>query len=126
MLTDLGRFYVQISVSILGLNKADTVAKYGEEQVNIWRRSFDVPPPPITPENSYYSAIIDDPIYAGELSKDQFPLFESLKLTIERTLPFWNEKIVPEIKAGKKILIAAHGNSLRGTKINRIWNNCKS
>lgn len=99
---------------LTGLNKADTVAKYGEEQVNIWRRSFDVPPPPITEENPYWSAIIDDPIYQGELSKDQFPLFESLKLTIERTLPFWNDKIVPEIKNGKRILVAAHGNSLRG------------
>lgn len=96
------------------MNKADTVAKYGEEQVNIWRRSFDVPPPPITPENSYYSVIMDDPNYANGPSKDEFPLFESLKLTIERTLPFWNDTIVPQIKAGKSIVIAAHGNSLRG------------
>lgn len=57
---------------------------------------------------------MDDSIYANGPSKDEFPLFESLKLTIERTLPFWNDKIVPEIKAGKSILIAAHGNSLRG------------
>lgn len=90
------------------------MAKYGEEQVQIWRRSFDVPPPPITTENPYYSVIMDDPIYSNGPTKDEFPLFESLKLTIERTLPFWNEKIVPEIKSGKSVLIAAHGNSLRG------------
>ncbi|XP_023012051.1 phosphoglycerate mutase 1 [Leptinotarsa decemlineata] len=99
---------------LTGLNKLDTVAKYGEEQVAIWRRSFDVPPPPITPENPYYETIINDPIYNDGPPKDQFPLFESLKLTIERTLPFWNDCIVPEIKSGKSILIAAHGNSLRG------------
>lgn len=100
------------------MNKSDTVAKYGEEQVNIWRRSFDVPPPAITSENPYYNIILNDPIYANGPPKDAFPVYESLKLTIERTLPFWNEKIVPEIKAGKSILIAAHGNSLRGIYIN--------
>ncbi|XP_050306371.1 phosphoglycerate mutase 1 [Anthonomus grandis grandis] len=99
---------------LTGLNKADTVAKYGEEQVNIWRRSFDVPPPPITPENQYYDTIMNDPIYKDGPSKEEFPLFESLELTIKRTLPFWNDTVVPQLKAGKKILIAAHGNSLRG------------
>ncbi|KAJ8918950.1 hypothetical protein NQ315_016852 [Exocentrus adspersus] len=99
---------------LTGLNKADTVAKYGEEQVQIWRRSFDVPPPAITPENQYYETILNDPIYNEGPPKDQFPMFESLKLTIERTLPFWNETVVPQLKAGKCILIAAHGNSLRG------------
>nr|CAI5859847.1 unnamed protein product [Callosobruchus analis] len=99
---------------LTGMNKADTVAKYGEEQVQIWRRSFDVPPPPITPDNQYYTTIMEDPIYNDGPPKDQFPMFESLKLTIERTLPFWYDSIVPEIKSGKSILIAAHGNSLRG------------
>ncbi|KAG5880665.1 hypothetical protein JTB14_037564 [Gonioctena quinquepunctata] len=99
---------------LTGLNKVDTVAKYGEEQVAIWRRSFDVPPPPITEDNPHYDTILNDPIYEDGPPKDQFPMFESLKLTIERTLPFWDETIVPEIKAGKSILIAAHGNSLRG------------
>lgn len=99
---------------LTGLNKAETAAKFGEAQVQIWRRSFDVPPPPIEPENPYYSSIVDDPRYVGSLTKEDFPTCESLKLTIERSLPYWNETIVPQIKAGKKILIAAHGNSLRG------------
>ncbi|KAJ8927808.1 hypothetical protein NQ314_019690 [Rhamnusium bicolor] len=99
---------------LTGLNKVDTVEKYGEEQVAIWRRSFDVPPPPITPDNPYYDVILNDPIYCEGPPKDQFPMFESLKLTIERTLPFWNDCVVPEMKAGKSVLIAAHGNSLRG------------
>lgn len=99
---------------LTGLNKAETAAKYGDAQVAIWRRSFDVPPPPMEPDHPYYDKIVKDPRYANGPSPDQFPKFESLKLTIERTLPFWNETIVPQIKAGKKILIAAHGNSLRG------------
>merc|ERR1711974_404385 len=66
------------------------------------------------PDHAYYSNIVDDPRYADGPSKDAFPMFESLKLTIERTLPYWNDVIVPQIKSGKKILIAAHGNSLRG------------
>lgn len=99
---------------LTGLNKAETAAKYGEAQVQIWRRSFDVPPPPIDAENPYYKGIVEDPRYSDGPKADEFPKFESLKLTIERTLPFWNDVIVPEIKAGKQILIAAHGNSLRG------------
>lgn len=90
---------------LTGLNKTDTVAKYGEEQVAIWRRSFDVPPPPITAENPYYETILNDPIYKDGPPKCEFPTTESLELTIKRTLPFWNETIVPQIKAGKKILI---------------------
>nr|XP_023015058.1 phosphoglycerate mutase 1 [Leptinotarsa decemlineata] len=99
---------------LTGLNKAETAAKYGEEQVAIWRRSFDTPPPPMEPDHPYYENIVKDPRYAEGPAPDQFPKFESLKLTIERTLPFWNDTIVPQIKAGKQILIAAHGNSLRG------------
>lgn len=90
---------------LTGLNKVDTVNKYGEEQVAIWRRSFDVPPPPITPDNPYYDIILNDPIYKDGPPKNEFPMFESLELTIKRTLPFWNERVVPQLKAGKKILI---------------------
>lgn len=99
---------------LTGLNKAETAAKYGDEQVAIWRRSFDIPPPPMEPDHPYYDTIVKDPRYAEGPVGDEFPKFESLKLTIERTLPFWNETIVPLIKSGKRILIAAHGNSLRG------------
>jgi len=99
---------------LTGLNKAETAAKYGEEQVQIWRRSFDIPPPPMTEENAYYKVITEDPRYANGPKGDEFPKFESLKLTIERTLPYWNDVIVPQLKEGKRILIAAHGNSLRG------------
>lgn len=99
---------------LTGLNKAETAAKHGEAQVLIWRRSFDVPPPPLEESNEFYKVITEDPRYANEPSKEEFPMNESLKLTIERTLPYWNNVIVPQLKEGKKILIAAHGNSLRG------------
>ncbi|KDR20387.1 phosphoglycerate mutase 2 [Zootermopsis nevadensis] len=99
---------------LTGLNKAETAAKYGEEQVKIWRRSFDVPPPPMEENHPYYDKIVKDPRYAKEPKLEEFPMFESLKLTIQRTLPYWNNVIVPQIKEGKQILIAAHGNSLRG------------
>jgi len=99
---------------LTGLNKAETAAKHGEQQVQIWRRSFDIPPPPMDKENEYFDIIVNDSRYANGPSKEEFPMFESLKLTIARTLPFWNDTIVPMIKSGKKVLIAAHGNSLRG------------
>lgn len=99
---------------LTGMNKLETVEKFGEEQVAIWRRSFDIPPPPITPENPYYDIIMNNPIYKDEPSKEEFPMFESLKLTMERTMVFWHGTIAPKIKEGKCILIAAHGNSLRG------------
>lgn len=99
---------------LTGLNKAETAAKHGEEQVKIWRRSFDVPPPPMESDHPYYEAIRKDPRYVDGPTDQEFPTCESLKLTIARTLPYWNDVIVPEMKAGKKILIAAHGNSLRG------------
>lgn len=99
---------------LTGLNKAETAEKHGEEQVKIWRRSFDVPPPPMDESNPHYKEIVEDPRYADGPTKAEFPMFESLKLTIQRTLPYWNDTIVPQMKAGKKILIAAHGNSLRG------------
>ncbi|XP_017777194.1 PREDICTED: phosphoglycerate mutase 2 [Nicrophorus vespilloides] len=100
--------------ALTGLNKADTAAKYGNEQVAIWRRSFDVPPPPMEKDHPYYDNIVKDERYAKDLKEEEFPACESLKLTIQRTLPFWNDTIVPEIKKGSQILIAAHGNSLRG------------
>ena len=99
---------------LTGLNKAETAEKHGEKQVKIWRRSFDVPPPPMEPDHSFYENIVKDPRYKDEPVKEEFPMNESLKLTIERTLPYWNNVIVPQIKSGKKIIVAAHGNSLRG------------
>lgn len=99
---------------LTGLNKAETAAKYGEDQVKIWRRSFDIPPPPMEPGHAYYDTIVKDPRYAEGPKPEEFPMFESLKLTIERTLPYWNDVIIPQLKEGKKIIIAAHGNSLRG------------
>ena len=73
-----------------------------------------MPPPPLEESSDFYKIITEDPRYAEEPSMEEFPKFESLKLTIERTLPYWNNVIVPQIKEGKSILIAAHGNSLRG------------
>ncbi|XP_034243891.1 phosphoglycerate mutase 2 [Thrips palmi] len=99
---------------LTGLNKSETAAKYGEDQVQIWRRSFDIPPPPMEADHPYYETIVKDARYANGPSQDEFPKFESLKLTIQRTLPYWNDVIIPQLKAGKKIIIAAHGNSLRG------------
>jgi 2,3-bisphosphoglycerate-dependent phosphoglycerate mutase len=92
---------------LTGLNKAETVAKAGEEQVKIWRRSFDVPPPPIEPGSPY--DLSNDRRYAGI----PVPATESLKDTIARVLPYWDSAIAPELKAGKRVVISAHGNSLR-------------
>lgn len=100
--------------SLTGLNKTETAEKYGEEQVMIWRRSYDVPPPVMEDNHPYYEEIVLDPRYSTGPPPNEFPKFESLKLTIERTLPYWEQTIVPSIKAGKKVLIVAHGNSLRG------------
>lgn len=96
--------------ALQGLNKAETAAKFGEDQVKIWRRSYDIPPPPLTPDDERYPG--RDPRYAG-LSKDELPLTECLKDTVARFLPYWHSTIAPEIQAGKRVLIAAHGNSLR-------------
>mgnify|MGYP002712193461 CR=1 FL=1 len=96
--------------ALQGLNKAETAAKYGDEQVHIWRRSYDVPPPKLDWEDD--RNIAGDRRYAA-LSKAQIPLGECLKDTAERALPYWHESIVPDLKAGKKLIIAAHGNSLR-------------
>lgn len=96
--------------ALQGLNKSEMAAKYGEEQVLIWRRSYDVPPPALTPDDERYPG--HDRRYAG-LSKEQLPLTESLKDTVARVLPYWNAEIAPVIKSGKRVIIAAHGNSLR-------------
>ncbi|XP_041066470.1 phosphoglycerate mutase 2-like [Carcharodon carcharias] len=98
---------------LTGLNKAETAAKHGEEQVKIWRRSFDIPPPPMDEKHPYYCSISKARRYEA-LTSTELPTCESLKDTIARALPFWNDVIVPQIKAGKRVLIAAHGNSLRG------------
>jgi 2,3-bisphosphoglycerate-dependent phosphoglycerate mutase len=96
--------------ALQGLNKAETAAQYGEEQVHIWRRSFDTPPPALALDDARHPAF--DTRYAS-LSSSELPATESLKDTIARVLPHWNEAILPDLKAGKKILIVAHGNSLR-------------
>jgi 2,3-bisphosphoglycerate-dependent phosphoglycerate mutase len=96
--------------ALQGLNKAETAAKFGEDQVKIWRRSYDIPPPPLTPDDERYPG--HDPRYRG-LSAAELPLTECLKDTVARFLPLWHETIAPAIKSGRKVLIAAHGNSLR-------------
>jgi 2,3-bisphosphoglycerate-dependent phosphoglycerate mutase len=96
--------------ALQGLNKAETAAKYGDEQVLVWRRSYDVPPNPLDPNDP--RASYDDPRYAG-LKREQIPLTECLKDTVARVMPLWDESIAPAIRAGKRILISAHGNSLR-------------
>ena len=93
-----------------GLNKAETAAQHGEEKVLIWRRSYDIPPPPLEKSDKRYPG--NDPRYAGMDEKD-IPQTECLKDTVERFLPLWHEAIAPDIKSGNKVLIAAHGNSLR-------------
>ncbi len=93
-----------------GLNKAETTAKFGEAQVKIWRRSYSTTPPPLGPEDPRFPG--HDRRYAG-LPKADLPLTESLKETVERFLPYWTEVVAPEVKGGKRVVIAAHGNSLR-------------
>lgn len=96
--------------ALQGLNKAETAAKFGEAQVKIWRRSYDIPPPPLEPTDPRYPG--SDPRYRN-LKDAEIPLRECLKDTADRFLPYWQEKIAPSIQAGNQVLIAAHGNSLR-------------
>jgi 2,3-bisphosphoglycerate-dependent phosphoglycerate mutase len=96
--------------ALQGLNKAETAAQYGDEQVKIWRRSYDVPPPQMTPDDPGHPS--HDRRYAS-LSRAEMPLGESLKQTVERFLPYWHETIAPAITSGQRVLIVAHGNSLR-------------
>ncbi|MGE0742072.1 MAG: 2,3-diphosphoglycerate-dependent phosphoglycerate mutase [Hyphomonadaceae bacterium] len=93
--------------ALTGLNKAETAAKHGEAQVKVWRRSYDVPPPPYEGVEFDFSR---DRRYAGVA---HLPKTESLKTTLDRVLPYWNEAIAPELKAGRNLIVAAHGNSLR-------------
>jgi 2,3-bisphosphoglycerate-dependent phosphoglycerate mutase len=96
--------------ALQGLNKAQTAAKYGEQQVKVWRRSYDIQPPALEESDPRYPG--HDPRYQG-LTKDQLPLTECLKDTVARFLPCWHEVIAPDVRCGKRVLIAAHGNSLR-------------
>ena len=96
--------------ALQGLDKAETLEKYGPEQFQLWRRSFDVPPPPL-PDDSEWSQV-GDPRYA-DLSDDELPRTECLKDVIARMLPYWEEGIIPDLAAGKVVLVTAHGNSLR-------------
>jgi 2,3-bisphosphoglycerate-dependent phosphoglycerate mutase len=96
--------------ALQGLNKAETAAKHGETQTKIWRRSYDIPPPPLTPDDPRHPS--RDPRYA-DLDPNDLPLTESLKDTVARFLPYWHGTIAPAIASGKRVLIAAHGNSLR-------------
>jgi len=96
--------------ALQGLNKAETAAKHGEAQVKVWRRSYDIPPPPLGPDDDRYLG--NDPRYAS-LQPGEFPAAESLKDTVARFLPYWHETIAPAIQSGRRVLIAAHGNSLR-------------
>jgi 2,3-bisphosphoglycerate-dependent phosphoglycerate mutase len=96
--------------ALQGLNKAETAARYGEEQVHVWRRSYADPPPPLTPDDERFPG--RDRRYAN-LSRSELPLTESLKDTVARFLPYWHGTIVQELQAGKRVIIAAHGNSLR-------------
>ena len=96
--------------ALQGLNKAETAAQHGEAQVKIWRRSYGIPPPALTPNDPRHPS--RDRRYA-EITPAELPLTESLKDTVARFLPHWHETIAPDIRAGKKVLISAHGNSLR-------------
>jgi broad specificity phosphatase PhoE len=96
---------------LTGLNKIETASKYGDEQVKIWRRSFDTPPPEVDLESEYWPGNDDEYLH---IPPEEIPRAESLKDCIERTLPYWDSDITPALRRGKTVLIAAHGNSIRG------------
>ncbi len=96
--------------ALQGLNKAETAALHGDDQVKVWRRSYDLPPPPLAMDDPRHPS--RDRRYAS-LAPNELPLTESLKDTVARFLPYWHESIAPDIRAGREVLIAAHGNSLR-------------
>jgi len=120
MLDELDRMWIPVERSwrlnerhygaLQGLNKAETVAKHGEAQVKIWRRSYDVPPPPLAGDDPRHPRF--DARYA-DVDPLLLPATESLKTTLDRVLPYWNGRIVPELSAGKNVMVVAHGNSLR-------------
>ena len=119
-LGEMGRLWLPVEKSwrlnerhyggLTGLNKKETAEKHGDDQVKIWRRSYDTPPPPMDPSSEFNPA--NDPRYA-KLDPADIPLTESLKLTLDRVTPYWRERIEPRLEADENILIAAHGNSLR-------------
>jgi 2,3-bisphosphoglycerate-dependent phosphoglycerate mutase len=96
--------------ALQGLNKAETAAKFGEKQVLVWRRSYDIPPPALEPGDERDAS--RDPRYAA-LSREQVPLSECLRDTVARVVPYWTERIAPRVARGERVLVAAHGNSLR-------------
>src|SRR5512138_2725749 len=96
--------------ALQGLNKAETAQKFGEAQVKIWRRSYDVPPPVLDLDDERHPRF--DPRYAA-LTPEQLPATESLKITLDRVLPYWHSTLAPTIKSGKRVVVAAHGNSIR-------------
>ncbi|HUR32396.1 MAG TPA: 2,3-diphosphoglycerate-dependent phosphoglycerate mutase [Vicinamibacterales bacterium] len=96
--------------ALQGLNKAETAARHGDDQVLVWRRSYDIPPPPLDPGDERHPS--RDPRYAG-LAPADLPLTESLKETVARFLPYWHATIAPAIQSGRRVIVAAHGNSLR-------------
>jgi 2,3-bisphosphoglycerate-dependent phosphoglycerate mutase len=96
--------------ALQGLNKAETAARHGEAQTQLWRRSYDVPPPPLTPDDPRYPG--RDPRYA-QLTPQELPMTECLKDTVDRFLPYWHDTIAPAVRSGQRVLVTAHGNSLR-------------
>jgi len=96
--------------ALQGLNKAQTAARHGEDQVKIWRRSYDIPPPPLASDDQRHPRF--DPRYAG-VAPSELPATESLADTLARVLPFWHTRIAPELRSGRNVLVVAHGNSLR-------------
>ncbi len=120
MLDEMDRMWIPVERSwrlnerhygaLQGLNKAQTVAQHGEAQVKIWRRSYDIPPPPLSPDDARHPRF--DPRYAA-IDPQELPATESLADTLARVLPFWHARIAPELRSGRNVLIVAHGNSLR-------------
>ena len=96
--------------ALQGLNKAETAEKFGEAQVKVWRRSYDTPPPELDMDDERHPRF--DPRYAS-LSPDELPATESLKITLDRVVPYWNSTLAPAIKSGQRLVVAAHGNSIR-------------
>jgi 2,3-bisphosphoglycerate-dependent phosphoglycerate mutase len=120
MLDEMDRMWIPVERSwrlnerhygaLQGLNKAQTVERHGEAQVKIWRRSYDIPPPPLAADDERHPRF--DPRYA-EVPAAELPAAESLQDTLARVLPFWHSRIAPELRGGRNVLVAAHGNSLR-------------
>ncbi len=120
MLDEMDRMWIPVERSwrlnerhygaLQGLNKAQTVAQHGEAQVKIWRRSYDIPPPPLAPDDPRHPRL--DPRYA-DVARNELPATESLADTLARVLPFWHARIAPELRSARNVLVVAHGNSLR-------------